>query len=113
MQALTSDSDLSYDRHYGHITTEKGRPEILAFVRYPRRLHPPEVRIAVVVDNFSPHTSTKNDPRFSRWTEANNIVFTDTSTYSSWHNRIEASSRSSVDSRSTALTSPAKRSRPP
>lgn len=54
--------DLSTDRLYGHITKHKGRTEFLAFVRYLRSLHPPEVRIAIVIDNFSPHLSR---PRIS------------------------------------------------
>ena len=41
----------------------KGRSEFLAFCRYLRSLHPPEVRIAIVFDNFSPHLSTKKDQR--------------------------------------------------
>ena len=33
----------------------------MAFLRYVRSLHPPQVRIAIVLDNFSPHLSTKKD----------------------------------------------------
>ena len=40
--------------------------EFLAFCRYLRSLHPPEVRIAIVLDNFSPHLSTKKDQRVGR-----------------------------------------------
>jgi hypothetical protein len=54
---------LSRDRLYGHVTKKKGRTEFLAFCRYLRSLHPPEVRIAIVLDNFVPHLSTKKDPR--------------------------------------------------
>ena len=61
--------DLSTDRLYGHVTTKKGRTEFLAFMRYLRTLHPPEVRIAIVLDNFSPHLSTKNDRRVAEWAE--------------------------------------------
>jgi transposase len=46
--------DLSTNRLYGHIEVKKGRTEVLAFLRYVRSLHPPGVRIAVVLDNFSP-----------------------------------------------------------
>jgi transposase len=55
--------DLSTDRLYGHIKTRKGRSEFLAFCRYLRSLYRPEVRIAIVLDNWSPHRSTKNDTR--------------------------------------------------
>jgi hypothetical protein len=37
----------------------QGRTQFLAFVRYLRSLRPPEVRIATVADNFSPHLSTR------------------------------------------------------
>ena len=87
---LMAGYDLSTDRLYGHITTNKGRTQFLAFVRYLRTLHPPEVRIAIVLDNFSPHTSTKTDQRVAIWAEANNVELAYTPTYSSWLNRIEA-----------------------
>ncbi len=46
--------DLGRDRLYGHIKSRKGRVEFLAFCRYLRSLYPPELRIAIVLDNFSP-----------------------------------------------------------
>ena len=87
---LMAGYDLSTDRLYGHVTTKKGRTEFLAFVRYLRSLHPPEVRIAIVLDNFSPHLSTKTDQRVGLWAETNNVELAYTPTYSSWLNRIEA-----------------------
>ncbi len=87
---LMAGYDLSRDRLYGHVTTKKGRTEFLAFMRYLRTLHPPDVRIAIVLDNFSPHLSTKNDQRVVEWAEANNVELAYTPTYSSWLNRIEA-----------------------
>jgi transposase len=62
----------------------------LAFVRYPRSFHPPEIRIAIVLDNFSPHLATKADQRVAEWAAANNVELASTPTYSSWLNRIEA-----------------------
>lgn len=82
--------DLSRDRLYGHVVTKKGRTEFLAFCRYLRSLHPPEVRIAIVLDNFSPHLSTRTDPRVGDWAKANNVELAYTPTYASWLNRIEA-----------------------
>ena len=35
--------------------------------KFLRSLHPPEVRIAIVLDNFSPHLSTKKDQRVGEW----------------------------------------------
>jgi transposase len=82
--------DLSRDRLYGHVKTRKGRTEFLAFCRYLRSLYPPEVRIAIVLDNFSPHLSTKKDPRVGQWAAANNVELAYVPFYASWLNRIEA-----------------------
>ncbi len=82
--------DLSTDRLYGHVVTHKGRTQFLAFVRYLRKLHPAEVRIAIVLDNFSPHLSTKKDQRVGECAAPNNVELAYTPTYSSWLNRIKA-----------------------
>ena len=82
--------DLSRDRLYGHVKTRKGRTEFLAFCRYLRSLYPPDVRIAIVLDNFSPHLSTKKDPRVGEWAKANNVELAYVPFYASWLNRIEA-----------------------
>ncbi len=82
--------DLSTDRLYGHVVNNKGRTQFLAFVRYLRSLYPPQVPIAIVLDNFSPHLSTKTDQRVGEWAAANNVELAYTPTYSSWLNRIEA-----------------------
>jgi transposase len=87
---LMSGYDLSTDRLYGHVVKRKDRTAFLAFVRYLRSLHPPEVRIAIVLDNFAPHLSTKTDHRVGKWAAANNVELAYTPTYSSWLNRIEA-----------------------
>ena len=82
--------DLSTDRLYGHATAKKGRTEFLAFCRCVRSPHPPEVRLALVLDNFSPHLTTKTDDRVGRWAAANNVELAYAPTCSSWLNRIEA-----------------------
>jgi transposase len=82
--------DLSTDRLYGHVKVRKGRTEFLVFCRYIRSLHPPEVRIAIVLDNFSPHLTTKKDTRVGDWAEANNVELAYVPFYGSWLNRIEA-----------------------
>lgn len=82
--------DLGRDRLYGHIKPRKGRTEFLAFCRYLRSLYPPEVRIAIVLDNFSPHLSTKKDQRVGDWAAANNVELAYVPYYASWLNRIEA-----------------------
>ena len=65
--------DMNADKLYGHIKTDKKRTTFLAFLRYLRSLYPPEVRIAIVCDNFSPHLSTKKDSRVGDWAAANNV----------------------------------------
>jgi transposase len=82
--------DLGRNRLYGHIKPRKGRTEFLAFCRYVRSLYPPEVRIAIVLDNFSPHLSTKKDQRVGDWAAANNVELAYVPFYASWLNRIEA-----------------------
>jgi DDE superfamily endonuclease len=48
------------------------------------------VRIAIVLDNFSPHLSTKKDQRVGDWAVANNVELAYVPFYASWLNRIEA-----------------------
>lgn len=86
---LLAGYDLSTDRLYGHIKTRKSRTEFLAFARYLRGLHPPEVRIGLVLDNFSPHLATKTDSRVADWAETNNVELAYVPFYGSWLNRIE------------------------
>jgi transposase len=87
---LMAGYDLSTDRLYGHVTSRKGRTEFLAFCRYLRSLYPAEVRIAIVLDNFSPHLSTQTDSRVGEWAAANNVELAYVPFYGSWLNRIEA-----------------------
>lgn len=82
--------DLGKDKIYGHIKTTKNRTKFLEFCRYLRSLYPPEVRIAIVLDNFSPHLSTKKDQRVGEWAAANNVELAYVPTNASWLNRIEA-----------------------
>jgi hypothetical protein len=55
--------DLTRDRLFGHVKTRKKRTQFLEFCRYLRSLYPPDVRIAIVCDNYSPHLSTRVDQR--------------------------------------------------
>ncbi len=88
MRHLLAGYDLSTDTVYGHVKTRKTRTEFLAFCSYLRCLHPAEVRIAIVLDNFSPHRSTKADTRVGDWAAANNVELAYTPFYGSWLNRI-------------------------
>ena len=82
--------DLNQDKIYGHVKVKKDRTTFLEFCRYLRTLYPPNVRIAIVMDNFSPHLSTKVDSRVGDWAEANNVELAYVPTNASWMNRIEA-----------------------
>ncbi|MEU1032201.1 IS630 family transposase [Streptomyces mirabilis] len=82
--------DLGKDKLYGHIDKAKPRTKFLGFCRYLRSLYPPEIRIAIVVDNFSPHLTTRRDTRVGEWAQVNNVEIAYTPTNSSWLNRIEA-----------------------
>jgi transposase len=81
--------DMNADRLYGHVKTNKKRTTFLEFCRYLRSLYPPEMRIAIVMDNFSPHLSTKKDTRVGDWAAANNVELAYVPTNASFLNRIE------------------------
>jgi transposase len=81
--------NLMTDRMYGHVKVNKNRTTFLAFCRYLRSLYPPEVRIAIVMDNFSPHLSTQKDDRVGVWAATNNVELAYVPTNASWLNRIE------------------------
>ena len=85
--------DINRDRLYGHIKATKNRTKFLEFCRYLRSLYPPEVRIAIVMDNFSPHLSThlstKKDSRVGDLATANNVEVAYMPTNASLLNRIE------------------------
>jgi transposase len=82
--------DLAEDKMYGHIKPRKTRARFLEFCRYLRTLYPPDIRIAIVCDNFSPHLTTRKDKRAGPWAAANNTEIAYTPTNASWWNRIEA-----------------------
>jgi transposase len=82
--------ELGEDKLYGHIKPRKTRTRFLEFCRYLRSLYPPDVRIAIVCDNFSPHLTTARDRRVGAWAVASNVEIAYTPTNSSWLNRIEA-----------------------
>jgi hypothetical protein len=48
------------------------------------------VRLAFVLDNFSPHLTTKTDSRVGDWAAASNVELAYVPFYASWLNRIEA-----------------------
>jgi len=82
--------ELGEDKLFGHIKPRKTRGRFLEFCRYLRSIYPPEVRIAIVCDNFSPHLTTAKDRRVGAWASASNVEIAYTPTNSSWLNRVEA-----------------------
>jgi transposase len=82
--------DLKRDKLYGHIKERKHRTNFLAFCKYLRSLYPTTTRVAIVLDNYSPHLSTNVDTRVGEWAEANNVELAYVPTDASWLNRIES-----------------------
>lgn len=82
--------DLTSGKMYGHVKRHKRRAQFLEFCRYLRSLYPPQVRIAIICDNYSPHLTTRKDKRVGNWAMANNTEIAYLPTNSSWMNRIEA-----------------------
>src|SRR5262249_50092473 len=76
--------ELGEDKLLGHIKPRKNRARFLEFCRYLRSLYPPEIRIAIICDNFSPHLTTRTDKRVGQWAVANNAEIAYTPTNSSW-----------------------------
>jgi hypothetical protein len=56
--------ELGEDKLFGHIKPRKTRVRFLEFCRYLRTLYPPQTRIAIICDNFSPHLTT---PKTAAW----------------------------------------------
>ena len=88
MRHLFAALDLGTGKMYGHIKKRKRRGEFLQFCRYLRSLHPPQMRIAIVCDNYSPHLTTRKDKRVGQWAAASNVEIAYTPTNSSWMNRL-------------------------
>ena len=82
--------ELGEDKLFGHIKPRKTRGRFLEFCRYLRSLYPPQTRIAIVCDNFSPHLTTAKDRRVGEWAKTSNVEIAYTPTNSSWLNRVEA-----------------------
>jgi hypothetical protein len=68
-----------------------------AVLRYIRSLHPPQIRIAIVCDNFSPHLSARKDKRVGQWAAASNAEIANRTACSvatiAWRNRHTADPR--------------------
>ncbi len=77
--------DVASDLLVGEISQRKTRVEFLALCDRIRARYPARVRVALVLDNFSPH---KGD-QVRAWAATNNVELAYTPHYASWLNRIE------------------------
>jgi len=69
-------------------------------LRYVRSLHPEHRRLAIIVDNFSPHLTTKTDRRVGDYAAAHNIELVYVPFNARWLNRpIVRADRSAPDAR--------------
>ena len=81
--------DLGRDQMLLRVVRAQNRDTLVSFCQLIRAQYPLEFRVAVVLDNFSPHLSTAADDRVGPWAEANNAELAYTPTNGSWLNRIE------------------------
>ena len=77
--------DVGSDLLTGEVAEHKTRTEFLALCNDVRARYPAELRLAFVLDNFSPHKGTE----MREWAQANNVELAYTPHYASWLNRIE------------------------
>jgi hypothetical protein len=59
--------ELGEDKLFGYIKPRKNRARFLEFCRYLRSLYPPQTRIAIICDNYSPRLTTRKDKRVGQW----------------------------------------------
>lgn len=81
--------DLGRDYMLSRVVNHKNRDAFLSFRELIRAQYPAQFRIAIVLDNFSPHLSTRVDDRVGKWAEAHDVELAYTPTNTSWLNRIE------------------------
>lgn len=77
--------DVHADRLHGRLRAHKNAGEVLAFYRQIRMRYDPKLRIYLIADNLSTHTT----PAIYQWAAANNVELVFTPTYASFLNRIE------------------------
>ena len=77
--------DVGSDLLTGQVAEHKTRVEFLALCTTVRARYPAEIRLAFILDNFSPHKGTE----MHEWAQANNVELAYTPHYASWLNRIE------------------------
>jgi hypothetical protein len=81
-------SELGEDKLFGQVNPRKARGRFLEFCRCLRSPCPPQIRIAIVCDNFSPHLTMAKDGQVGAWGAASTIDLAYTLDNASWLNRI-------------------------
>jgi transposase len=82
---LFASYDVHADRLHGRLRIHKNAGEVLGFYKQIRMRYPPNIRIYLIADNLSTHTT----PKIFQWAQANNVELVFTPTYASFLNRIE------------------------
>lgn len=77
--------DVHADRLHGRLRAHKNAGEVLAFYRQIRMRYDPRLRIYLIADNLSTHTT----PAIREWAADSNVELVFTPTYASFLNRIE------------------------
>lgn len=77
--------DIHANKLWGYTRLRKRSKEVLGVLKRMRRKYPPQERIHLILDNFSPHGT----PEVRRWCRLNNVHLIWTPTNASWLNPIE------------------------
>jgi len=77
--------DVHADQLWGYMRSRKRSRETLEVLKLMRRRYPPDQRIHLILDNFSPHATKE----VRRWCRQNNVHLIWTPTNASWLNPIE------------------------
>ena len=77
--------DVHANRLWGYVRKRKRWQEVLDVLQHVRALYPPQKRIHLILDNFSPHGKAE----VRTWCRQNNVHLIWTPTNASWLNPIE------------------------
>lgn len=77
--------DVHADELWGYARPRKRHQEVLEVLKRMRNRYPPQLRIHLILDNFSPHKVAE----VQQWCAANNVHLIWTPTNASWLNPIE------------------------
>ena len=85
MRYLFGAYDVHADRLHGRLRAHKNAREVLAFYQQIRMRYPRRLRLYLIADNLSTHTT----PAIREWADGANTELVFTPTYASFLNRIE------------------------